>query len=149
MSGGTTLAVTLSLAAGAGASVQAAILGRLGNRVGSIEALGFSTLVAAATGIVVLLVARRSLQGISASFHQPVWLWLGGFLSAFIVLCVTVATPRIGVTAAISLLIAGQLAVATAIDRLGWFGVERIPLHWVRVLGIVLLAAGAALSLRR
>ena len=149
MSGGTTLAVTLSLAAGAGASVQATILGRLGDRVGSIEALGFSTLVAAATGVAVLLVARRSLHGISTSFHQPVWLWLGGFLSAFIVLCVTVATPRIGVTAAISLLIAGQLAVATAIDRFGWFGVERIPLHWVRVLGIVLLAAGAGLSLRR
>jgi len=141
--------VTLSLAAGAGASVQAAILGRLGDRVGAIEALGFSTLVAAGTGVLVLFVARRSLHGISASFQQPLWLWLGGVLSAFIVLSVTVATPRIGVTAVISLLIAGQLVVATVIDRFGWFGFERIPLHWTRVLGIVLLAGGAALSLRR
>lgn len=139
----------MSLAAGAAASVQAAILGRLGDRVGTIEALGFSTLIAALTGVAVLLVARRSLGGISASFQQPAWLWIGGVLSAFIILSVTVATPRIGVTAAISLLIGGQLVVAAAIDRFGWFGFERIPLHWTRVLGILLLAGGAALVIRK
>jgi transporter family-2 protein len=53
------------------------------------------------------------------------------------------------VTAVVAILIAGQLAAAAAIDRFGWFGSESIPLHWVRVLGIVLLAAGAALSLRK
>ena len=86
---------------------------------------------------------------IPASFHQPAWLWLGGVLSAFILLSITFAAPRIGVAAAIGLVITGQLLVAAAIDRFGWFGFERIPLHWPRVLGIVLLAGGAALSLRK
>jgi uncharacterized membrane protein YdcZ (DUF606 family) len=81
----------MSIAAGFAGSIQAAVLGRLGDRVGTIEAVGFSTLVAGTTGIV----------------------------------------------------------VAAAIDRFGWFGVDRIPLEWTRVIGILLPAGGAALLLRK
>jgi transporter family-2 protein len=49
----------------------------------------------------------------------------------------------------IALLIAGQLAMGVAIDRYGLFGVEQIPLTWPRATGVVLLAVGAALALRR
>ncbi|HZO61781.1 MAG TPA: DMT family transporter [Gaiellaceae bacterium] len=149
MSGGTALAVVMSVSAGFAGSIQAAVLGRLGDRVGTVEAVGFSTLVAGATGIVVLLVARRSVHGVGHAAHEPVWMWLGGILSAFIVLSITFAAPRIGVAAAIGLVITGNLVVAAAIDRFGWFGVERIALEWTRVVGILLLAGGAALLLRR
>jgi uncharacterized membrane protein YdcZ (DUF606 family) len=46
-------------------------------------------------------------------------------------------------------LIAAQFGLATAIDRYGWFGVERVALTWTRVIGIGLLVVGAALTLRR
>ena len=148
MSGGTALAVVMSISAGFAGSMQAAALGRLGDRVGTVEAVGFSTLVAGATGILVLLVARRSRSPASAhAFHQPLWMWLGGILSAFIVLSITFAAPKIGVAAAIGLVITGNLVVAALIDRFGWFGVEQIPLDWTRVVGILLLAGGAALVL--
>jgi len=149
VSGGTALAVVMSVSAGFAGSVQAAVLGRLGDKVGTVEAVGFSTLVAGATGIAVLLVARRSLQGVQHSVHEPVWMWLGGILSAFIVLSITFAAPKIGVAAAIGLVITGNLIVAAAIDRFGWFGVDPIPLEWTRIVGILLLAGGAALVLRR
>jgi transporter family-2 protein len=149
VSGGTALAVVMSVSAGFAGSIQAAVLGRLGDRVGTIEAVGFSTLVAGTTGILVLLVARRSLSGVGHAAHQPAWMWLGGILSAFIVLSITFAAPRIGVAAAIGLVITGNLVVAAAIDRFGWFGVKQIPLEWTRVLGILLLAGGAALLLKR
>ena len=148
MSGGSALAVVMSLSAGFAGSVQAAVLGRLGDRVGTVEAVGFSTLVAGATGILVLLVARRSLAGVQHGFHQPLWMWLGGILSAFIVLSITFAAPKIGVAAAIGLVITANLVVAAAIDRLGWFGVTPIPLEWSRIVGILLLAGGATLVLR-
>ena len=67
----------------------------------------------------------------------------GGALGAFIVLSITIAGPKIGTTAVVGLLIAGQLV------RYGWFGFDRVGLDWPRVLGIALLAAGAALTLRR
>src|SRR3954469_9895451 len=107
----------MSLAAGFAGSVQAAVLGRLGDRIGTVEAVGFSTLVAGATGILVLLVARRSLAGVGHAAHQPVWMWLRGGPRAVIVLPRTFAAPKIGVAAAIGLLITGNLIVAALIDR--------------------------------
>ena len=55
----------------------------------------------------------------------------------------------VGVAATVGILIAGQLVMGAAIDRFGLFGTDEIPLHWPRVLGIVLLGAGAALSLKK
>ena len=149
MSGGNALAVVLSLSAGLGGAVQATALGRLGDRIGTVQALAFSTVVAAAIGVTVLLIARQSLDGIAEGVRQPLWLWLGGALSAFIVLSITTATPRIGVTATVSVLIAGNLVMAAFIDRFGWFGVDQLGLTWQRLVGIALLAAGAALILRK
>jgi transporter family-2 protein len=137
VSGGTALAVVMSISAGFAGSIQAAALGRLGDRVGTVEAVGFSTLVAGTTGILVLLVARRSLAGVGHAFHQPLWLWLGGILSAFIVLAITFSAPKIGVAAAIGLVITGNLVVAAMIDRF----VVRCRSHsvdWLRVVGILL-----------
>jgi bacterial/archaeal transporter family-2 protein len=70
-------------------------------------------------------------------------------MGVVVVLTITVVTPRIGAAATIGLLIAGQLAMGVLIDRYGWFGVEQVPLNWPRVLGVVLLAVGALLALRR
>jgi uncharacterized membrane protein YdcZ (DUF606 family) len=39
--------------------------------------------------------------------------------------------------------------MATLIDRFGWFGIERIGLSATKLVGLALLAAGAALTLRR
>jgi bacterial/archaeal transporter family-2 protein len=149
MSAGSTFAVVLSLAAGLGGSVQAAVMGKLGDRVGILGAVAFSTLVSAVIGVTALLLVTQSLGGIGAAARQPVWLWTGGMLSAFIILAITVGPPRIGVAATIGLVIAGNLVAAAVIDRFGLLGVKSIPLNWPRLVGIALLAAGAALTLRR
>jgi transporter family-2 protein len=149
VSAGNALAVVLALSAGLAGSVQAAVMGKLGERVGIFEALAFSTIVAIVIAFVTLLVVRQSLDGIGAAARQPMWLWTGGALSAFIVLAVTVGPPRIGVTATVAMVIAGNLVMAAVIDRFGLLGNEQIDLNWARVLGLVLLVAGAALTLRR
>jgi transporter family-2 protein len=149
VSAGNALAVVLALSAGLAGSVQAAVMGKLGERVGIFEALAFSTIVAIVVAFAALLVVRQSVDGIGAAARQPVWLWTGGALSAFIVLAVTVGPPRIGVTATVGIVIGGNLVMSALIDRFGLLGNERIALDWPRVLGIVLLATGAALTLRR
>ena len=60
---------------------------------------------------------------------------LGGMMSVVIVLSITVAGPRIGIVATTAFLIVGQFGLATAIDRLGWFGVEQVPIGWARLTG--------------
>jgi transporter family-2 protein len=145
----TAFAALLALVAGAGGAVQIAVQGRLGERVGSFEAMATASLIGAVLAIVVLLFVTRSLSGIGEAFGSPKWMLLGGAMSALIILAITIAGPRIGIVATTSVLIAAQFAVATVIDRHGWFGVERVAVSWPRVLGLALLAVGAVLTLRR
>jgi transporter family-2 protein len=139
----------LAFAAGLGGAVQIAVQGRLGDRVGTLEALATASLIGALIALVVLLLARRSLAGVGEALGSPKWMLLGGVMSALIILAITVAGPRIGIVATTSVLIAAQFTFATVIDRQGWFGVERIAVSWPRVLGLALLCAGAVLTLRR
>ena len=146
---GSAAAATLAVFAGLAGSVQVALMSRLGERIGVLEALGFSAALTAALAFVVLLLFRRSLGGFERAVHQPWWMLLGGVMGLLIVFTVTYAGPRIGVAATVGILIAGQLVAGAAIDRWGLLGSERIALHWPRLLGLVLLAGGAALSLKK
>ncbi len=123
--------------------------GRLGDRIGSLEALVCAVVIGAVTALLVLLVARRSLDGLRAGFAGPRWMLLGGLMSVVIVLAITIAGPRIGIVATTAFLIVGQFGLATVIDRFGLFGVQSVALAWPRLLGLALLAAGAALTLKR
>ena len=124
-------------------------MGELGERVGIVPAVAFSVAVSLLCGLAALLVWERTFAGVRAAFHEPAWLWLGGLMSVFIVFAITVGPPRIGVAATIGIVIAGNLVSAAVIDRYGLFGQDVIPLDRWRLLGLLLLAAGATLSLSR
>lgn len=143
------IAASLAFVAGLGGAVQIATQGRLGERIGSLEALACAVAVGAVLTFVIVLIARRSLAGVKEGLAGPKWMLLGGVMSVVIVLAITVAGPRIGIVATTAFLIVGQFGLATVIDRLGWFGIEQVPISWSRVTGLALLAAGAALTLKR
>jgi len=146
---GSTGAAIFAFVAGLGGALQIAVQSRLSERVGTFGALACAGVVAAMTAMLVLLYAQRSLNPLGKALSGPRWLLLGGVMSAVIVLSITVAGPRIGVVATTALLICGQFAFATLIDRYGWFGVDQVAIGWPRILGLALLAAGAALTLMR
>jgi transporter family-2 protein len=150
VSGGTAAAATLALVAGLAGSIQVAVMGRFGERVGSFEALAANLLFSTLIATTLLLVLRQSLAGFGDAIRSPWWYWVGGGgMGVVVVLTITVVTPRLGTAATIGLLIAGQLAMGVLIDRYGWFGVEQLPISWPRLLGVLLLAVGALLALRR
>jgi transporter family-2 protein len=149
MSSGTAVAVVMAATAGLAGSVQAAVMGELGERVGIVPAVAFSVIVALVCGLAALLVWERSFDGVRAALHEPAWLWVGGLMSIFIVFAITVGPPRIGVTATVGLVIAGNLVSAALIDQYGLLGQDEVAITWLRVLGLVLLVAGAALTLAR
>ncbi len=140
-------AVALAVLAGLAGSVQVAVMGRFGARIGTVEALTFATAVQLLLAGLILLAVRQGTGGLGGAFRSPPWLWAGGLMGLLIVFTVTFAQPRIGATATIGILIAGQLAMGAAIDRFGLFGVDQIAISWPRAIGIGLLAVGAALSL--
>ena len=123
-------------------------MGELGDRVGVAPALAFSVLVSMVCALAVLVASERSLAGFADAAQQPRWLWIGGLMSVYIVLAITIAVPRIGVAATIGLVIAGNLVMAAAIDRWGLLGQDEIAITWHRLLGLAMLAAGSALTLR-
>jgi bacterial/archaeal transporter family-2 protein len=149
LSGATLLAVVATAAGGIAGAVQAAMMGRFGERIGTLEAFAFAAATTGLIGLAILLAARRSLAGYSEALDAPPWLWLAGAMGATVVIGMTFAAPRIGTTATIGILTAGNLATAAVVDRFGLFGLDRIPLTWARACGIGLLAAGAALTLKR
>ena len=150
MGGGTAAAASLALVAGLAGSIQVAVMGRFGERIGTFEALAANLIFSAIIATAVLLVLRHSLAGFGEALRSPWWYWVGGGgMGVVVVLSITVVTPRIGSAATIGLLIAGQLAMGVVIDTYGLFGVEKVALSWPRILGVLLLATGALLALRR
>ena len=145
----TSIAVVLAILAGLAGSVQVAVMGRFGDRIGVVEALFFATCVQLLLSLAILLVARLGTGRLGEAFHAAPWMWLGGLMGLTVVFAITFAQPRIGATATIGILIAGQLLMGAVIDRFGLFGVEQIGISWPRALGIGLLGIGAALSLVR
>jgi len=143
------LVVLFAILAGIAGSVQVAVMSKLGDRVGIFGALAWATTLSALLALALLLVARQGFGELTAAARQPVWLWTGALMSLIIVLAITVAGSRIGVIATISILLAGQFAAGVAIDRWGLLGAERVGVGWWKIVGIVLLGIGAALTLKR
>jgi bacterial/archaeal transporter family-2 protein len=142
------MAIVFSLAAGIAGAAQASVSGALGKRVGTVGAAGFGVILAGILVVALALVLGRG-GSVAAAIHEPLWLWLGGLFGAMIVLAIAYAPSRIGTFATVALLIAGQLAAGALIDAFGWLGSPRIPVTITRVSGLLLVAAGAALTLRR
>jgi transporter family-2 protein len=145
----TSAAVALAVLAGLAGSVQVAVMGRFGGRIGVIEALTFSTGVQLVLSVVILLAVRTGVGGLGGAFRAPAWMWLGGLMGLTVVGAITFAQPQIGATATIGILIAGQLVMGAVIDRFGLFGVDQIGISPLRAIGIALLGIGAGLSLVR
>jgi transporter family-2 protein len=106
--------------------------------------------VSFALGAVLLVVATLVTQRSAAPFvgvagvPLPV-LMAGGCLGAFYVSTAIAAVPRLGTAALAAFVIAGQLITAALIDRFGWLGVEPRELTAGRLVGLVLVLAGALL----
>jgi len=79
----------------------------------------------------------------------PWWALIGGVLGALYVVSTLESVPAIGAGGVAAASIAGGLAFGVAADAIGLFGLERVPLGAPIVGGLLLLAAGAMLVLRR
>ena len=71
----------LAFSAGLGGATQIAVQGRLGDRVGTLEAVATAAVVGTTIALAMLLVARGSLGGIGTAVSGPKWQLLGGVMS--------------------------------------------------------------------
>jgi len=73
---------------------------------------------------------------------QPKYMLLGGAIGAFITYTVIRSMDMLGPAKAVMLIVVSQLAVAYAIELMGWFGVEKQPWDWKKALGMAVAIAG-------
>lgn len=128
-------------------ALQAPINAGLGRATGNLPAALVSFVVGtvALTAIVVL---SGKAGGLANTFDVSWYYLLGGLLGAVYVANALIAVSAIGAGGVAAATIAGQLAASVAIDRLGLFGLDQIPLTPERLLGVVLLFVGTLLVVR-
>ncbi len=131
---------------GLAVGMQGPIAAQMGKRVGS-AASSFVVHVSGAILSGALLLALGGEQ--MRNWRTLNWYMLGsGFLGLVLYLTINHTMPRLGATAALGLIIVGQLTMGIAIDHFGWFGVAVRQLDAWRAAGLVLLLAGGYLIIR-
>jgi transporter family-2 protein len=143
------LAIFLGVGAGALVAMQAPINSRLGKTVGGVQAATFSFLVGSAALIAISFILRGGLASLGNIGKVPWWALVGGLLGAVYVFVALESVQTLGASGLTAVVITGQLTMSLVIDRLGLLGVERAPISFHRVLGVVLLVAGVALVVRK
>jgi transporter family-2 protein len=141
------LAVILTAVAGGLIALQAPINAELGKATGSLAAALVSFLVGTIALAAIVLLSGKA-GGLSSSFDVSWYYLVGGLLGAIYVTNALLAVSAIGAGGVAALTVAGQLSASVAIDRLGLFGLDQVPLSPERLLGVGLLLAGTFLVVR-
>lgn len=141
------VAVLLTAFVGGLIALQAPINAGLRVATGGLPAalVSFSIGTLALAAIVVL---SGKAGGLSSTFDVSWYYLLGGLLGAIYVTNALIAVSVIGAGGVAAATITGQLAASVAVDRLGAFGLDQVPLTPERVLGVGLLLAGTFLVVR-
>jgi len=109
------LLIGLVIAGGMGLSVEAGLLGPLGQEVGDLWAtLSIFGVGAALTFLLMLFFSPRNAP---SYFSQPGWQLLGGILGPVYVIILTVTTPMIGIALTMIGILAGQVFKSLVIDH--------------------------------
>ena len=144
------VAAVLMVVAGGFIALQSPINAGLGKHVGALQGAFVSFVVGTLALLVAATLARGGLSRIGDVGQIDSWVYVtGGVLGAGYVTAALVSVRSLGTGGVIAATIAGELTVAVAIDQFGWFGVDKQPIDATRVAGIVLLAAGVLLVVKR
>ena len=139
------LLLGIGVAAGGTIAVQSIINAALSKRTGALGSTLIVTIISIAFVSLLILFLPNEANFKNLPGPSEWYLYLGGILGILIVLAPILLVPRIGATATLSAIVVGQLVTALIIDQFGLFGMPRIQVTFARVIGLVLLLAGAYL----
>jgi transporter family-2 protein len=143
------LAVALTALVGGLIALQAPINSMLGRAVGTWQAAAVSFGVGTVVLAGIVLLGAGGFGDLGEVRHLSWYYLLGGVLGAAYVTTVLVTVRSLGAGGVTAATIAGQLTMAIVVDQLGILGVHRHPIDAARVVGVLLLAAGTYLVVRR
>jgi transporter family-2 protein len=140
--------VLLALVGGVLMAVQAPTNALLAKATDSPVLAALISFAVGTVALVLLLFAGSAPRALAGARALPWYAWIGGLYGAFFVAMAAFVAPRIGVGALLTAAVAGQLVAALALDHFGLLGLDPRPATLARILGLVLVFAGAFLVRR-
>lgn len=129
-----------SIIAGAAMSFQGVMNTRLSEKIGLFESNMFVQGTAFVLSIIaMILVGKGDLKLLSET--NKLYL-LGGVLGLVITITVMLGIKDLSPTVSISVILISQLIVAALIDTFGLLGSEKVPFHWSKLIGVILMITG-------
>ncbi|GGJ10618.1 DMT family transporter [Paenibacillus hunanensis] len=134
-----------AIIAGMSLSIEAAIGGALGERIGELESTYYIFIIGAmATFLVTLFFGKGNLKQI---FTVPRWNLTGGLLGVVYLGLLVISVTLIGVGVSVTAVIVGQIVMSIIIEHFGLLGAQRIRLNANRLIAVGLLAVSFILIL--
>jgi transporter family-2 protein len=138
--------IITAIVGGVAVTLQGQFMGLMDRGIGTRESV-FITY--ASGGLLVSLAMLAARGGNLRAWTEVPWYALGaGVLGLVIVGAIGYTVPRLGLSAAFTIIVAAQFVVAALIDNFGWLGATARPLELSRFAGIGMLILGVWLMTR-
>lgn len=140
------LIILIGLAGGVAVGLQGPLASMISQRLGMLE----SVLIVHIGGALVALLPLLFMGGGKlAQWKQLPWYTLiAGAFGLVVISAISYTLPRVGVSAAIITIVAGQLLVSSVLDHYGLLGAMERPLDMTRALGLAVVMLGVWLTVK-
>jgi len=139
--------IILAILGGIAVTLQGQFMGAMDTSIGTRESV-FITYAGGGLAITLLMIFLSG-GNLRAAASVPWYALTAGLLGLVIVGTIGFTVPRLGLTTALTLVLAGQFLASVLIERFGWFGAPVRPFEWTRLLGILILLLGVWLTTRK
>lgn len=141
--------IFLAAIAGMSFVAQQAVNANLRTSIDSAAWAGFVSYLGGTICMALLaLMLRDPWPGGAALARSHWWTWSGGLFGAIYIAISILLLPRLGAATTVTLIVVGQMLGSVIFDHYGWMGLPHHAVDWQRILGAVLLIAGAVLIRR-
>ncbi|SJZ58004.1 DMT family transporter [Selenihalanaerobacter shriftii] len=139
--------LVIALIAGVSMAIQGSLNSVLGKIAGLWEATFVVHIIATILVAIIIFILNLDKGDFTNLVNAPWYTYLGGALNVIILYGVVISIPQLGVANATTAIIVGQVTTAVIIDHFGFWGLDSVAFHWIKLVGVGLLAFGARLLL--
>lgn len=140
------LIILIGLAGGVAVGLQSPMASMISQRLGLFESVLIVHLGGAVVALIPLLIYGG---GKLAQWRSLPWYTLGAGIFGLVVIgAISYTIPRVGIAAAITTIVAGQLLVGTTLDHFGLLGATGRSMDPTRALGLVIVLVGVWLTVK-
>ena len=140
------LIILIGLAGGVAVGLQSPLASMLSQRLGMFESVFIVHIGGAIAALVPLLIYGGGRLGQWRS--APPYALGAGIFGLIVIAAISYTIPRVGVAAAITTVVGGQILVSALLDHFGVLGAVARPLDLPRLLGLAVVMLGVWLTVR-